>query len=80
MIVIKLSDFGLAKDFSHDSQSTISSMSLSDNWMAPEISTPHQAVHKKINFDEKCFNFDFRTEPLMFIHWDACITIRLRKD
>ncbi|XP_037040714.1 serine/threonine-protein kinase/endoribonuclease IRE2-like [Bradysia coprophila] len=41
--VTKLSDFGMAKDFSHDSQSTVSSMSLSDNWMAPELSSHHKA-------------------------------------
>lgn len=44
---MKLSDFGFAKDFSHDSQSTVSSISLNDNWMAPEISTHHQAVCMK---------------------------------
>lgn len=44
LVLIKLSDFGLAKDFSHDSQSTVSSTSLGDNWMAPEISSHHKAV------------------------------------
>ncbi|KAJ6649335.1 Serine/threonine-protein kinase/endoribonuclease IRE1 [Pseudolycoriella hygida] len=67
-VVAKLSDFGFAKDCSHDSQSTLSAEYVTDdsNWMAPELLFPQNASEETDIYSLGCVYFYTLTHGAYF--------------